>query len=47
MAISTFDSAAAVKQTAGLVSGPMSQRLDGGSPETAPSVLKLRMMGAA
>ena len=47
MAISTFDSAAAVKQTAGLGLVSMSQELNGGSPETAPSVLKLRIMGAA
>ncbi|PLW04586.1 hypothetical protein PCANC_28960, partial [Puccinia coronata f. sp. avenae] len=34
-----------MKQSDGVGSGPVSQRLDGGSPEDAPSVLKLRMMG--
>jgi hypothetical protein len=34
----------AIKQSDGVGLGPVSQRLDGGSPEEA-SVLKLRMMG--
>ncbi|PLW16605.1 hypothetical protein PCASD_17964 [Puccinia coronata f. sp. avenae] len=38
---------ASVRQSDGVGSGPVSQRLNGGSPETAPSVLKLRIMGAA
>jgi hypothetical protein len=37
----------AIQQYNGFGSGPVSQRLNGGSPETAPSVHKLRMTGAA
>ena len=37
----------AVKQSNGFGSGPKSQRLNGGSPETTPSMLKPRITGAA
>ncbi|PLW05062.1 hypothetical protein PCASD_26762 [Puccinia coronata f. sp. avenae] len=37
----------AFQHTNGFGLGPLSQRLNGGSPETAPSMLKLRIMGAA